>query len=158
MSPRDVLVLVFAGVAMACSTEQPTFSLESATVDDVYWCPGGARDARYDMHATVEAHNGTGKEVTVQSASAELVLTSVTGTWLESVGDRYDAGAVTVRPATVAARSNARLDVTIPSACTSGRWGPRTGSSGSYKVTVKFVTSAGEFAIAATNEHKILAA
>lgn len=158
MVSRSLLVALLVAAAVACSTEQPNFSLQGATVDSTYWCPGGASDAAYALHATVVARNGTTKKVTVQSATAEMVLTAVSGAWLERVGDRYDAGDVTVTPATVAPRSTASLDVTIPSTCTSGRYGASDSSSGRYKVTVHLVTSAGTFTVTATNRHEIRAA
>lgn len=110
------------------------------------------------MHATIEARNATKQDVTIESATAEMVLASVTGAWIEKVGDRYDAGSVVVSPSTVAAGSTAKLEVTIPSSCTSGRSGSAQSSSGSYTVTVHLVTSAGAFTISAANKHEILAA
>ena len=159
MHPRAALAAVLVSAAVACSSSPgPTFSLAAASVDPTYWCPGGASSAAYDLHATVDARNGTSKEVTIQSATAEMVLTSVSGAWLEKIGERYDAGTVNVTPASVAAKSNAKLGVTIPSACTSARYGASASSSGRYAVTVRLVTSAGTFSVAAANAHEILAA
>ena len=159
MHPRAALAAVLAAAAIAaCSSPSPTFSLAAASVDPTYWCPGGASNAAYDLHATVDARNGTSREVTIQSATADMVLTSVSGAWLEKIGERYDAGAVIVTPASVAANSNAKLGVTIPSACTSARYGASASSSGRYAVTVRLVTSAGTFSVAAANAHEILAA
>jgi hypothetical protein len=157
VSFRTLAVALLAGAALACSSAEPTFSLKSATVDDVYWCPGGARDSGYDLHATVVAHNGTARAVAIVSATAAMKLTTVRGSWLERVGDRYDADAK-VAPTAIAANSTATLTVTIPSACTSGRWGPHASSSGTYVVTVRLVTSAGPRSITAANPHQILAA
>jgi hypothetical protein len=148
-------VLLLTG---ACASSPGTFSLASATVDPTYWCPGGANDAPYSVHATVQARNDSAKDVTIDSATAEMVLTSVSGNWLERVGDHYDAGSVEVSPNTVAARASAALNITIPSACTSARYGSSTSSSGDYAVTVHLVTSAGPFSITARNEHEIRAA
>src|SRR5256885_9559273 len=107
MHPRAALAAVLVSAAVACSSSPgPTFSLAAASVDPTYWCPGGASSAAYDLHATVDARNGTSKEVTIQSATAEMVLTSVSGAWLEKIGERYDAGTVNVTPASVAANSN----------------------------------------------------
>lgn len=146
-------------VASACASQAaPSFSLTSARVDATHWCPGGAVDAKYDVHATIQASNTTARVVTVESATAEMVLSAVTGSWLEKQGDRYDAGTVAVRPSTVAANSTASLDLTIPSSCTSAAYGAAPSSSGSYTVTVALVTSAGTFHIAAANRHEILAA
>lgn len=142
----------------SCSQPAPRFSIAGATVDQTHWCPGGAANAAYDVHARVDAQNDTATAVTIQSASATMVLASVSGSWLEQVGDVYDAGSVTVAPTTVAARSRATLDVTIPSACTSGRYGTGTGSSGRYTVKLRLETSAGAFAVTASNPHEIVAA
>jgi hypothetical protein len=142
----------------ACSSASPTFSLTGASVDPTYWCPGGANNASYDLHGAIAAHNGTGSAVTIDSINVELVVASVTGTWLEKVGDRYDAGSVTFSPATVAPRSNATLNVTIPSACTSGKYAAAASSSADYRVTMQVSTSAGAFSITAANRHEILAA
>ncbi|HKW60524.1 MAG TPA: hypothetical protein VJR46_12300 [Candidatus Dormibacteraeota bacterium] len=151
--------LLALAVLSACSSAPPPeFSLTGARVDATHWCPGGSVDARYDVHATIEARNTTKKDVTIESATAEMVLVSVSGAWIEKVGDRYDAGAVVVSPSTIAAGSTTKLDLTIPSSCTSGLYGSSQSSSGSYTVTVHLVTSAGTFTIAAGNRHQILAA
>src|SRR5215469_5926311 len=89
-------------VAACSSTQNPTFSLTDASVDATYHCPGGASNAAYTIHGTVQARNDTAKDVTVDSATAELVLKSVHGSWLEKVGDRYDAGKIAVSPTIVA--------------------------------------------------------
>jgi hypothetical protein len=142
----------------ACSSESPRFSVAGARVDAMYWCPGGAVDARYDVHATVQVQNTTSKAVTIDSATADMVLARVTGAWLEPVGDRYDAGTVVVSPQTVPPSSSAKLTVTIPSSCTSARYGSTQSSSGSYTVTIHLATSAGAFSVTAGNRHEILAA
>jgi hypothetical protein len=141
-----------------CSSEAPKFSVASARVDGSYLCPGRSVDAKYDVHATIEARNPTSKAVTIDAATADMVLAEVTGKWLEPVGNRYDAGTVVVSPSTVAPSSTARLDVTIPSSCTSGPTGSTQASSGSYTVTIHLRTTAGAFTITAGNRHKILAA
>ena len=145
-------------VLAACSSAPATFSLTGATVDPAYWCPGGSNNAPYTVHATIQARNDTANEVTIDSATAEMVLTSVSGSWLERVGDRYLAEGVVVSPRTVAPRSSASLAVTIPSACTSAVYGASRSSSGAYEVKVHLATSAGAFSIAASNTHEIRAA
>ncbi len=142
----------------ACSSAPTTFSLTEASVDPTYWCPGGANNASYDVHGAIAARNGTSSAVTIESIHAELVLASVTGPWLEKVGDRYDAGSVTFSPAAVAPRSNATVKVTIPSACTSGKYTAAAFSSADYRVTIYVLTSAGAFSITAANRHEIHAA
>jgi hypothetical protein len=154
-----VTLLAVACLMAACSAGQPsTFSLTGASVDPAYWCPGGASNAPYDLHATIDVHNGTNKAVSIQSVTAEMKLTAVNGTWLEKVGDRYDAGSATYAPSIVAASSSAALKVTIPSACTSGKYGASVSSYGNYEVTMHLTTSSGVFSIAAQNQHQILAA
>ena len=155
---RFCFALVAAVVAAACSSQSPSFTLSDARVDAVHWCPGGAVDAKYDVHVTIQAHNATAADVTIESATAEMVLASVTGSWLEKVGYRYDAGTLVVSPSSIAKNSTANLDVTIPSTCTSGLYGSTQSSAGSYRVTVHLTTSAGAFTVAAGNRHEILGA
>jgi hypothetical protein len=158
---RALLAAVIAVIALgsACSSGAPsTFALTRAAVDPTYWCPGGASDAHYDVHATITVHNGTGKRVTIESINAVMKLASVQGNWLERVGDQYDAGSVTFAPATVGPGSSATLKVTIPSTCTSGTYAGEGSSSGDYQVTIHLVTSAGAFSITAANKHEILTA
>ena len=158
---RALLAAVIAATALgsACSSSAPpTFALTHAAVDPTYWCPGGASNAHYDLHATIAAHNGTSKPVTIQAMGAVMTLASVHGNWLERVGDQYDAGSVSFDPATVGAGSSATLKVTIPSACTSGKYAGESSSSADYQVTMHVATSAGAFSITAANKHEILAA
>ena len=156
---RLLALLVAAGsLAVACSSSPTTFALTGASVDPQYWCPGGAKNAPYDLHATIDARNGTSSLVTLTSISAEMTLTAVKGSWLEKVGDRYDAENVSFAPSSVAAGSSATIKVTIPSACTSGSYGSSLSSSGEYKLTLRVTTSTGVHAISAGNQHQILAA
>ncbi|HSS61206.1 MAG TPA: hypothetical protein VLK30_07105 [Candidatus Limnocylindrales bacterium] len=156
---RGLLGLVAAVIcAAACSTGSSTFALTGASVDPTYFCPGGANNAAYDMHATIDVHNGTGKAVTIDSITAQMTLASVTGDWLEKVGDRYDAGSAKFNPSDVAAGADAKVKVTIPSACTSGTYGTGVSSSGNYRVIMRVVTSAGTFSVTSANEHEIVAA
>jgi hypothetical protein len=129
-----------------------------ASVDPTYSCPGGANNARYDLHATVDVRNGTGGAVTVQSISAEMKLVAVQGAWLEKVGDVYDAGDATFSPKSVAAGARSTLNLTIASACTSDRYESGGSSHGDYVVTMRMVTSAGTFSVTANNHHEIRAA
>jgi len=92
------------------------------------------------------------------SVTAEMTLTAVKGSWLEKVGDRYDAGTVKFDPSSIAAGSKATIKVTIPSACTSGSYGSSLSSSGQYSVNLRVTTTAGVHTIAAKNQHQILAA
>lgn len=151
------LLAVLACIA-ACSSGSPTFSLDSASVDQTYFCPGGASNAPYDLHATVQAHNGTGKTVTIDSITAQMTLAAVTGDWLEKLGDRYDAGDAKFEPATIAPGATTPLKITIASACTSGPYGTGVSSSADYNVTIRVTTSAGTFSITSANQHEIVAA
>lgn len=154
-----LVALLGVGCLAACSSGQPsTFAVTSASVDPTYWCPGGANNAPYDLHAKVDVRNGTSKSVTIDSATAQMKLIAVKGNWLEKVGDRYDAGSVTYSPTSVGAGSSAVVAVTIPSACTSGKYAASASSYGDYEVTMHLTTSAGAFSITANNQHQILAA
>jgi hypothetical protein len=154
---RWILSLV---LMCACSSAPPaaTFSLTDARVDPIHVCAAGSVDASYDVHTTIQARNTTSKDVTIESATADMLLIRVSGKWLERVGDTYDAGSVAVSPSVVPAGATSKLQVTIPSACSSGRYGDAQSSAGSYRVTVHLVTSAGAFHVAAANQHQILAA
>ena len=148
---RHAAALATAVWLVACSSTPATFALIGASVDPTYKCPGGANNAAYDLHATIDARNN-------QSITAEMTLTATHGSWLEKVGDRYRAEGVKFAPSRVAARSTSTLKVTIPSACTSGKYGEGVSSSGDYTVTMHIATSAGAYAISARNQHQILAA
>jgi hypothetical protein len=151
------VVLVFLACLLAgCSNGQTaTFQVTGAVVDPTYWCPGGADNAKYDVHATVDVHNGTGGTVTIQSVKAEMKLVATQGVWLEKVGDVYDAGIATFSPNTVSAGSSAQVKATITSACTSDRYESGGSSHGDYSVTLHLATSAGPFSVTAQNQHEI---
>ena len=156
---KVALLLLLVGAAGGCSLGSPsTFALNSASVDSSYICPAGSDNAPYDLHATVDLRNGTSSEVTIKSVAAVMTLAVVKGGWLERVGDKYEAGGVTVTPATVGAGSPASLNVTIPIACTNGKT-PSGGSSyGEYSVALKVTTSSGTYTIESKNRHRIVAA
>ena len=152
------LAAVALALVSACSSSTPaTFALESASVDPTYYCPGGANNAAYDLHATINVHNGTSKAVTIDAVTAQMTLASVKGPWIEKVGERYNADAVKFAPATIAAGGSSSVKLTIPSACTSGNYGTGTSSSADYNVSLHLLTSAGTFAITAANHHEIVA-
>ena len=153
---NGVLALALFLIA-GCSSNQPSLTLVSAAVDPTYFCPGGSNNAPYDLHAKVRIHNGTGNVVTIDAVTARMTVASTKGAWLEKVGERYDAGNAKFTPVTIASGSDATFNVTIPSACTSGKYGTGASSSADYKVTVQLATSAGSFAVTAGNEHEIVA-
>lgn len=140
-----------------CSGESPTFSLTNASADQSFTCPVGANNAPYDLHATIDAHNGTSKTVTINSATADLTLEAAKGSWLQKVGDKYDASNVTVSPTTVGSGAKASLTVTISSACTNGK-ATNGASYGDYRVAVHLATSAGNFSISSKTLHRLIAA
>jgi hypothetical protein len=155
-----LLVPVLAlGLMAACSSSSssPSVSLSRASVDPSYYCPGGANNAPYDLHATLRLHNGSNNVVTIDSVTAQLTVASIKGSWLERVGDRYEANPVQFTPSTVGAGGDASLKLTIPSACTSGKYGTGVSSSAEYDVTIHLATSAGNLSITAANQHEIVA-
>ena len=147
-------VAAFAFVA-ACGGSS-TFSLGDASVDASYMCPANARNAAYDVHATINAHNNTSKAVTISSVDAVMTVSAVAGVWLQKAGDRYEAGNVTFTPSIVPAGSSTKLLVTIPSACSSGKT-PTGANYGEYAVSFKVATSSGSFEVSSRNKHRILA-
>jgi len=154
-----VLLAALLTLAAACSIgPSPTVTVTSASVDPTYWCPGGSHDASYDLHATVDVRNGTNSAVTIKSVTAEMRLAAVQGSWLEKVGDRYDAGQSAFSPSTVGPGSSIKMKVTIKSACTSNRYEFGGSSYGDYAVTMHLTTSAGSLSITAQNQHEIRAA
>jgi hypothetical protein len=156
---RPVVAAVLAVMLSACSSGQPsTFSLSGASVDPTHWCPGGSINAPYDLHATIEARNGKSSAVTVQAVTASMTLEGITGSWLEKIGDKYEADKVQFSPSTVAAGATTKLNVTFSSACTSGAYNAGTSSQGDYVVTMHVTTSAGQYSISASNRHSIVAA
>ena len=139
-----------------CSFGSPsTFTVTNASVDPSYTCPVGANNAHYDLHGTVDAHNGTSKAVTISTIDAVMTVAALKGGWLEKVGDKYDAGNVSFTPDNVGAGANATLNVTIPSACT-GRSANAPVSSGDYTVAFTITTSAGTFKLDSKDRHRIL--
>ena len=148
--------LVLAGLFLVACSGSPTFGLSNAMVDDSYACPPNAHNAAYDVQATISAHNGTANSVLISSVTAVMTLSAVSGTWLQKVGDRYDAGSVAFTPSSVGAGATTTLQVTIPSSCTHGRTASGT-NYGEYSVAFKVVSSAGPFSITSKNKHRILA-
>jgi hypothetical protein len=153
--PAAIGVLVIV-VASGCSVGGPsTVSLNSASVDTSYTCPAGADNAPYEVHATIDLRNGTSSSLAIKSVAVSMTLAAVKGSWLERVGDKYDASGVTFAPATVDAGKSTSLKVTIPSACTNGP--APTGSYGEYSVGLVVTASSGTYTIASQNRHRILA-
>lgn len=149
--------VAIAAFLMAACSGSSTFALTTASVDQTFTCPVGSNNAPYEVHATVDAHNGTSKSVTINSVTVDMTLEAVNGPWLEKVGDKYQASNVTMAPVSVEPGANASLKVTIPSACTNGK--ATSGASyGDYRVTLHFATSAGNFSISSKALHRLVAA
>jgi hypothetical protein len=152
--------VVLLGFASGCAIGAPsTFTLNSASVDATYICPTGAANARYNLNATIDVRNGTAGTVTIQSVAAVMTLAAIKGSWLERVGDRYEATGVTVSPQTVGAGSSASLKVTVPSACTNAKTASNSADSsyGDYSVMFTVATSSGTQTIQSQNRHRLVA-
>lgn len=155
---RQAFVAVAAGLLalVACSSQAAsTFSVSNSSVDASHTCPVGASNAHYDIHGTLDAHDGTSKDVTITSVDATMTLAAVDGGWLQKVGDKYLAHDVTFTPSTIAAGKSSTVSVTIPSACT-GRAANAPVASGDYAVSFTLTTSAGTFKVDSKNKHRIL--
>jgi|SRR6266550_7326052 len=152
------IVLLLAAAFGGCSNGSPAaFALNSASVDSPYACPSTANNSPYNVHATIEVRNGTSSTVAIKSVAARMTLTATKGTWLQKVGDRYEAAAVKFTPEAVPAASSSSLQVAIPSACTSGKSAKVDSSYGDYSVELTVVASSGTYKIASANHHRILA-
>jgi hypothetical protein len=153
-------ILLIIGIAGGCSIGAPsTFTVNSASVDATYICPTGAANAPYNLNATIDVRNGTSGTVTIKSVAAVMTLAAVKGSWLERVGDKYEAAGVTVSPQTVGAGSSASLKVTVPSACTNAKTSSTsTGANyGDYSVMFTIATSTGTHTIKSQNRHRLVA-
>lgn len=143
----------------SCAFGSPgTFSLNNASVDAGYSCPRGSNNVYYDIHASVNAHNGTSGSVTIKTVTAVLKLASVHGVWLQQVGSKFNAGKVTFGPPTVPAGSDATLTLIIPSSCTNGTQADAPASYGEYSLTLTVTSSAGTHSVDTQNRHRITAA
>ena len=152
-----LVLLLFIGIAGCASGSPSTFTLGSASVDNTYACPAGASNAPYNLHATIGVRNGTSSSVTIKSVAAEMTLAAVKGSWLEKVGDKYEATGVAFSPGSVGAGSSASLQVAIPSACTRGTLPSTATSYGEYSVGFSVTTSTGTYKIESANRHRIVA-
>lgn len=141
-----------------CTLGSPgTFNLSHASVDPSYSCPRGSNNVYYDIHASVDAHNGTSSSVAIADVTAVMTLASVSGAWLQQVGSKYDAGKVSFGPQRVGAGTDTRLALTIPSSCTNGSPAGATASYGDYSLTLTVISSAGTFKVDTENRHRITA-
>lgn len=155
MIARPLTVAAGLLLLAGCSFGSPTtFGIDTASVDATYRCPVGASNEHYILHGSIDVHNGTTRAVTISSVDATLTLAAVKGGWLQKVGDKYDAGNITFTPAEVGAGSSAKIDVTIPSACT-GRTANSPVVSADYVVGFTVITSAGTFKVDSADRHRI---
>ena len=150
-----VLLLLGGSCAFGSSG---TFTLSNASVDPGYSCPRGSHNVYYDIHASIDAHNGTSSAVAIKTVTAVLTLAAVHGAWLQQVGSKYDAGRVTYGPMKVAAGADATLTLLIPSACTNGSGAGATASYAEYAVSLTVTSSAGTSRVDTKNRHRITAA
>jgi hypothetical protein len=142
----------------SCSFGSPgTFNLSNASVDPSYACPRGSSNVYYDIHASVDAHNGMSRSVAITAVTAVMTLASVHGAWLQQVGSKYEADNVSFGPPKVGAGADTTLRLTIPSACTNGS--PAGAAAyGEYSLTLTVISSAGTFRVDTKNRHRITAA
>lgn len=140
-----------------CGGTDAAFTLTNATVDASHACSSGASNSPYDLHATIDSHNGTSSSISIKTVSAVMTVAAVHGGWLQQVGYRYDAGSVVFAPDQVGAGSSATLKVTVPSACTNHSKSGGPLSYGDYSVALTVGTSAGTFKIESRNRHRLIA-
>ena len=95
--------------------------------------------------------------VTIKSVGAVLTLAAIKGSWLQHVGDKYEAGDVTFTPAGVGAGSQANLTVTVSSACTNGKQASDSPSLADYSIALTVRTSSGTYSVTTQNRHRIVA-
>ncbi len=133
------------------------FYVVSASSDAMYACPEGATQQPYDVQVTLAADNPTSSDVTITSASAEMVVAAVHGIWQQPDGFKYNAGSVLFSPARVPKGSKTNVTLTIPSACTNTSKTGTEDNYADYTVRVTLVTSAGTFTVTCGNKHRILA-
>ncbi|HEV2035555.1 MAG TPA: hypothetical protein VGU71_15420 [Candidatus Dormibacteraeota bacterium] len=149
-----VVVLV-----VSCTIGAPgTFTLSNASADSGYSCPRGSHNASYDIHASVDSHNGTSRSVAIKSVTAVMTLTAAHGDWLQQVGSKYNAGQVSFGPLNVGAGTDTKLTLIIPSACTNGLSVSTTASYADYSIAFTVTTSVGTSKLDAKNRHRITAA
>jgi hypothetical protein len=148
-------LILLAGCGPFCG---PTaFYVSSASADAIYTCAQGAAQQPYDLHVTIAADNPTSSDVTITSASADMVVATVHGTWKQPVGFKYSAGNVPFSPTRVPKGSKTNVTLTIPSACTNNSKTGTEDNYADYTVRATIVTSAGTYTVTCSNKHRILA-
>lgn len=153
------LLPALAMMALACCCGGSSdFSLSNAKTELDHACASAVTNQPYDLHVTVEMHNGRSSAVSITSVSAVMTLTAIHGGWLQEVGYQYEAQNLVYAPDRVAAGSSSTLKITVPSSCTNQSPDGGPVSWADYSVTVTVITSAGTFKIATQNKHRIIAA
>ena len=132
--------------------------MSNAKADLNHACASAVNNAPYDLHVTVEMHNGKSSSVSIKGVSAVMTLSAVHGGWLQQVGYQYEAQNLAFTPDHVGAGSTATLTVTVPSACTNQSPNGGPVSYADYSVALTVITSAGTFKIGSKNKHRIIAA
>jgi hypothetical protein len=152
------LLCALAIVALACSCGGSSdFTLSNANADLNHACASAVNNAPYDLHVTVEMHNGRSSSVSITGVSAVMTLSAVHGGWLQAVGYQYEAQNLAFTPASVSSGASSTLKVTVPSACTNRSPNGGPVSYADYSVALTVITSAGTFKIASQNKHRIIA-
>ena len=131
--------------------------MSNARTDLDHACASAVNNRPYDLHATVDMHNGRSSSVSITGVSAVMTLSAVHGGWLQEVGYRYEAQNLVFTPDRVGAGSSSTLKVTVPSACTNQSPNGGPVSYADYSVTLTVTTSAGAFKIESKNKHRIIA-
>ncbi|TMB89483.1 MAG: hypothetical protein E6J37_03640 [Chloroflexi bacterium] len=147
-------VLIMAMVACAPAGGSGKFTMANAHVDPSYTCPNPAEDFAYDVHGTIDADNGTGSQVTIQSMSSTTTTVATHGSWLGPLGEIDDESDLLFSPNSVGSGSKTTVHFTIPFGCTDT---PHVGildTYGEFAVHVSVVTSAGTFELDA-NRHRL---
>ncbi len=150
-----VALIVLAACGPLCG---PTaFYVSNASVDADYACPEGSVQLPYDGNVSLAADNPTSTDVTVTSATAEMIVATVHGRWQQPVGFKYDAGQVPFAPTRVTSGSKTDIKLVIHSACTNNSHTGSAGNYADYTVQVTIVTSSGTYTVTCHNKHRILA-
>jgi hypothetical protein len=150
------LALAIAVLACSCGGSSD-FSLSNARADLDHACASAVNNAPYDLHVTVEMHNGRSSSVSITGVSAVMTLSAVHGGWLQEVGYQYEAQNLVFAPDRVGPGSSSTLRVTVPSACTNQSPNGGPVSYADYSVALTVITSAGTFRIESKNKHRIIA-
>jgi hypothetical protein len=152
------LICALAILVLAGCGGSSDFTLSNAKADLNHACASAVNNAPYDLHVTVEMHNGKSSSVSITGVSAVMTLSAVHGGWLQPVGYQYEAQNLAFTPDHVGAGSTATLKVTVPSACTNQSPNGGPVSYADYSVALTVITTAGTFKIGSINKHRIIAA